>query len=355
MFVSLLRRMRMATKKIGTHNGTFHCDEVLACFMLKQLPQFKDADIVRTREQKLLDECDIVVDVGGVFDPARLRFDHHQRSFDQTFHSLVPEMRFTTKLSSAGLIYVHFGKELIKQAVGANEKNQDVAGELVNIIFERMYERFIEEIDAGDNGIEQKDGKARFAVTTTLAGRVAALNPAWNDEVKDETASFYKAMELVGTELMDRIKYMYKSWWPARDIVKAAISRRFEVDPSGQILAFDLGGCPWKEHLFTLEKEFGIDEESSVKYVLFPDERNGKWMIQCVPPSPNTFESRLPLPESWRGLRDKELSDFIGLDGCVFCHATGFCGGHNTRDGVLTMARKSLELAKVTGKNGVTD
>ena len=33
--------------KIGTHNGTFHCDEVLACFMLKQLPRYKDAEIIR--------------------------------------------------------------------------------------------------------------------------------------------------------------------------------------------------------------------------------------------------------------------------------------------------------------------
>ena len=29
----------------GTHNGTFHCDEALACFMLKQLPEYKDATI----------------------------------------------------------------------------------------------------------------------------------------------------------------------------------------------------------------------------------------------------------------------------------------------------------------------
>jgi len=28
-------------KKIGTHNGTFHCDEVLACYLLKRLPQYK--------------------------------------------------------------------------------------------------------------------------------------------------------------------------------------------------------------------------------------------------------------------------------------------------------------------------
>ena len=27
--------------KIGTHNGTFHCDEALACYMLKCLPKYK--------------------------------------------------------------------------------------------------------------------------------------------------------------------------------------------------------------------------------------------------------------------------------------------------------------------------
>ena len=34
-------------KRIGTHNGNFHCDEVVACFLLKQLPRFKDCQIIR--------------------------------------------------------------------------------------------------------------------------------------------------------------------------------------------------------------------------------------------------------------------------------------------------------------------
>jgi hypothetical protein len=34
-------------KVIGTHNGAFHCDEVLAVVMLKVLPEFKNAQIVR--------------------------------------------------------------------------------------------------------------------------------------------------------------------------------------------------------------------------------------------------------------------------------------------------------------------
>ena len=33
--------------RIGTHDGTFHCDEALACFMLKQLPEYKDALVIR--------------------------------------------------------------------------------------------------------------------------------------------------------------------------------------------------------------------------------------------------------------------------------------------------------------------
>jgi len=30
-------------KVIGTHSGTFHCDEALAVFMLRQTDEFKDA------------------------------------------------------------------------------------------------------------------------------------------------------------------------------------------------------------------------------------------------------------------------------------------------------------------------
>ena len=66
-------------KVIGTHDGKFHCDEVLACALLKLLPDYSDATVKRTRDQVILDTCDIVVDVGGVFNPNIHRYDHHQR------------------------------------------------------------------------------------------------------------------------------------------------------------------------------------------------------------------------------------------------------------------------------------
>ena len=49
---------------------------------------------------QILETLDAVIDVGGVFDSEKDRFDHHQRGFDHTFGR-----GFVTKLSSAGLIY----------------------------------------------------------------------------------------------------------------------------------------------------------------------------------------------------------------------------------------------------------
>ncbi len=66
-------------KKIGTHNGAFHCDEVLACYLLRQLAEYKETEIVRTRDPTVLDNCDIVVDVGGIYDHSKHKYDHHQR------------------------------------------------------------------------------------------------------------------------------------------------------------------------------------------------------------------------------------------------------------------------------------
>lgn len=92
---------------IGTHNGSFHCDEVLAVSMLKFLPAYAAATIVRSRDPSVLAQCHCVVDVGAVYDAETHRYDHHQREFTGTLDG------YSTKLSSAGLVYKHFGKDII--------------------------------------------------------------------------------------------------------------------------------------------------------------------------------------------------------------------------------------------------
>lgn len=45
--------------------------------MLLQTRQFADSIIVRTRQDEVFDQLDIVVDVGGIYDVEKNRFDHH--------------------------------------------------------------------------------------------------------------------------------------------------------------------------------------------------------------------------------------------------------------------------------------
>ena len=61
----VLHRVTEEGAPIGTHSGSFHADETLACGMLKLLPTFRDSDIVRSRNPETLRKCAIVVDVGG--------------------------------------------------------------------------------------------------------------------------------------------------------------------------------------------------------------------------------------------------------------------------------------------------
>jgi len=85
-----------------------------------------------------------------------------------------------------------------------------------------------------------------------------------------------------------------------------------------------------------------IPADEQVLYVIYPDE-SGKWRVQCVPKSADSFISRKPLPEPWRGVRDDELSKLTSIPGCIFVHASGFIGGNATKEGALQMVHAALQ------------
>ncbi|KAK9721056.1 Uncharacterized protein family (UPF0160) [Popillia japonica] len=332
-------------KRIGTHSGVFHCDEALACFMLKQLPDYEDAEIIRTRNSDILNTCDIVVDVGGDYDVERNRFDHHQRGFEHTFSTILPNIASnkTIKLSSAGLIYVHYGMEIISAVL--KKMNHTPTTECLKGLFLAVYEGFVEELDAIDNGIPMyADGHPKYRINTHLSARVHRLNPEWNTknpEPADEL--FKKAMDLVGNEFTEKVVETATVWWPARDIVKSAILNRKTFYPSGEIIKLE-ERCPWKDHLLSLEEELGVNGE--IKFVIFHDPSDS-WRIQGIPVQPDSFICRVFLHKNWRGERDEQLQQISGVEGAIFCHSTGFIGGNKTMEGSLKMAIKSLEAAVI--------
>jgi len=140
-----------------------------------------------------------------------------------------PGKPWTTRLSSAGLIYAHYGEQVI--ATILEKKPSD---EAVQEIYDKMYENFVEEIDAVDNGISLNDEPMRYRVTTTLSARAGRLNPNWRDSNPDEWEGFQNALKLVGTEFLSRVHDYSTDWWESFAIVRAAVESRFEVSARTQ-------------------------------------------------------------------------------------------------------------------------
>ena len=66
------------------------------------------------------------------------------------------------------------------------------------------------------------------------------------------------------------------------------------------------------------------------------------YRVHAMPDAEGSFGLRRGLPEAWRGLRDNALETESGIEGATFVHASGFIGGHKTKDGALAMARAAL-------------
>ncbi|KAL6703004.1 hypothetical protein ACN47E_010280 [Coniothyrium glycines] len=347
------KKLKMDAPVIGTHNGHFHADESLAVAMLRLLPTYLDSQLIRTRDPAVLETCHTVVDVGGEYDDGKKRYDHHQRGFETVFPG------HSTKLSSAGLVYMHFGKDIITAVTG-------LQGQDCDILYEKLYADFIEAFDANDNGVNviapkdlDKAGLTKkfedrgFSIASVVNrynyGPISAkADEAKTPEAKQaaEDMRFIKASQFIGEQFLIELTDRAESWLPARHQVKQAYDARLQYDAQGRILVLQ-EGMPWADHLYTLEKDSALPQGVAphVLYVLFPEDKpEGKWRIRAVSKENGGFENRKDLPDAWKGVRDEQLDQVSGIQGCVFVHAAGFIGGNKSFDGALAMAQKALEL-----------
>jgi uncharacterized UPF0160 family protein len=332
---------------IGTHSGTFQADEAMGVFMLRQVSKYRNSKVVRSRDLEVLDKLDIVIDVGGIYDHTKLRYDHHQRDYDERFDAgKEGTAARCTKLSASGLVYRHYGKQVLKAYY------PDLSDDYLQLAYDKLYNSLLEALDAIDTGVEMApDGtELVYKDTTGLASRVGRLNPRWNEvdesgNTPNHDERFEKAVDICGQDFLSVMTVIVESDIPARDFVERALLKRHETDPSGEILCLESGGLPWRNHLYELEKIHAV--EPIVKFVLYTDV-SGMWRVQAVTVQGKAFENRLSLPAEWRGVRDQDLESVTKISGSRFVHAAGFIGGAETYEGVLKMAQVALTRQKKT-------
>lgn len=283
---------------IVTHNGNFHADDVFSIAALKCI--FPNFNFVRTRDLALISEADIVIDVGGEYNPDSGRFDHHQRGGAGERENGIP-------YSSFGLIWKKYGLEIC-------QNNQEVA--------DAVDADLVSTIDAIDCGYVKAISQG-----ISLTQTISMFNPTWQEDGNFD-ACFDEAVDFA-LRVLTRFIASASGGINAKDIVAKAIENA--EDPRVIVLA---QYTPWKRTVHALSKE--------ALYMIYPS-NSGQWRIQTVPVEPGSFDDRKPLPKEWAGLSDKALIAVTGIDDAMFCHNGLFIAGAESFESTMKMASIALQ------------
>ncbi|AFS20373.1 hypothetical protein B598_0283 [Chlamydia psittaci GR9] len=175
-------------RSVGTHDGSFHADEVTACALLILFDLVDEEKVIRTRNPEKLAECEYVCDVGGVYSPDQKRFDHHQVSYEGPW-------------SSAGMV-LHYLKE--QRLIDLEE-------------YHFLNRTLIHGIDEQDNGrFFSKEGFCSFSDIIKI------YNPEEGRNASD--ADFFFSLKFT-IDLLKRLRNKFRYDRMCRDVVRSAMEK----------------------------------------------------------------------------------------------------------------------------------
>lgn len=284
-------------RSVGTHDGTFHADEVTACALLEFFGLIDHDKIKRTRSFEDLAVCEYVCDVGGIFDPSQKRFDHHQAEYKGP-------------LSSAGMIL-----EYLRNSGVLKQKE-----------FEFINNSLVRGVDAHDNG---KD--PQIPGFCTFSQVISNFTPIHYDAPPNEQDAAFFAAESFTVGHIRRLWERYQYNQSCREVVSQAMADYRDC------LIFEKA-IPWMDAFFELD-----GDRHPARFVIMP---SGKcWKLRGIPPSSDDkMKVRQPLPEDWAGLLDDELQKASGIQGALFCHKGRFISVWKTKEDALLALDKVLHV-----------
>jgi len=291
--------------KVATHSGTFHADDVFA-FVILRAANAGAIELTRTRDAGLLAAADVVFDVGGIFDRAARRFDHHMRD--------KPTRPNGEPFSSAGLVWRDFGAAAIATLVPG------ASAEAVAKIAAKVDQGLVRDVDLMDNG-------AMVPNPGHFSTMIEAFNPTFAEHEREENVAFGQAVETAAIVLARVCARAH-----AATLAEAAVAEAADAAEDPRVIVLQRR-VPWEDAVFDL----GL---SQALYVVRP--AGDAWTCSAIPPDRGSFAQRLPLPDAWGGLRDDAFAALSTVADATFCHPARFVCGARSRDGAVALARLAI-------------
>lgn len=297
-------------KKIVTHSGNFHTDEIFACAAISILND-GNIEVVRSRDPEVWATGDYVVDVGGVDDPQIGRFDHHQEGGAGTRPNGVP-------YSSFGLVWREYGEILCGDAVSA----------------QRIDEKMVQPIDAADCGIDSFQLINKKVFPYLLHHVVMSFRPTWKEWQNSSLAydeGFMNALEMAKAVLKREI-IMARHFEEGARFAEAI----YEKSENKEIIVMD-DHYPWAEVLNRFPEPI---------FVVKPDKISGRWNVRTIRFHHESFKARKDFPKAWAGKSGDDFARISGVPDAIFCHNTGtYIVVAGSKEGALKLAQIALDAS----------
>lgn len=299
---------------VGTHNGIFHSDEVVAVAILCLLHNNEKIAVVRSRDPEILHKCDICVDIGGG------KYDHHQPEFDLKRNSGIT-------YASAGLIWKDFGSKVVLKLLEEANLLEDLAKSCSNVV-DTIDKNVIKFVDAEDNGIDLGLHYMSF---------ISSYLPEWYESEPKFESQFAKVLDTTITVLEQKIRQVISEIY-ATELIRER--NKSSMYFSNHILEIPSQTIPWLDTVCNINHEHVCDD--TINFVIFPYPAGG-WAAQCVPPSlEEKFKQIVPFPKTWAG-QTSDLAKISGVDDATFCHNGCFFARAKSKNGVIKMCDLAMK------------
>lgn len=289
--------------KVVTHDSHFHADDVCAVASLSLLYGNK-IKVTRTRDSKIIEQGDIVLDVGGKYDGEKF-FDHHQVGGAGQRANGVPYAAF-------GLIWKRFGVQ--------------IAGS--ETVAKKFDEVFVQSIDANDNGFSVSTPKIEGVRPMTFGEFVFVSNPTWKEEGVSHDDGFFETVELFKKIIAREITFL-----------------QHEEEAREKVLA-DYAHAEDKR-IVVLSKHYPVQDVFAsmpdVLFYIYPRDK-GLWGARAVRAGSDDYTNRKDFPATWAGKRDAELASITGVPDAIFCHNGRFMVVAKSREGIVSLVKKALDF-----------
>ncbi len=307
----------MKTINLLTHSGQFHADDIFSTALLNLYFKNKEpktkVKCKRSIKKEDIDKADIVYDIGLIYNPKKLRFDHHQNDTGLIRSNGIPYAAF-------GLLFKHFGHELISFISG--EKNKKVLAEIFDIVEKKL----IQHIDAMDNGTSTYKQLFKGVDVITIDNYFRMYKfEAGSDDMKKIDKKFFELVKFSEPILENIINYASE-----RQKEKALGQKAYNKAKDKRIIICD--------RFYS----YNFNEFPEPLIVVYPDLRNN-WSAKNVQTGEDMYDARFYFPESWRGLVDEELERACGVKGAKFCHKSGFLCVNETKEGLMEMVMLAMK------------